>query len=1206
MVSSLETVTQRRKERRAAQAGAKTKTRQGQELEAKERVLGDKNHLRQAGYKKYLDAFPDDPYKYTNAEQAVFGAEFTQYGTATASIDAKQAYDEKNYIEAALYGAGAVAGLVGLGFAAKPALRGIRKISDNLRRRQDAKDMQEFLSTPKDPAYTAEPPPDNIAVEYLEDGVRKTKQFKTEQERLAFIEELRSDRKREMINLKIVPRPKTDMGSFLTQPRLDEIKAGELVGYSAGLDKTNLATSTEAALTRLSEKGLLRSADEPIYGTQSTLGERTSKVPNEVIGTMYSPVSEYVTNLTPKTLKGAGYNVYKTDEYSDLVSLGDVKKYFETLSSKGLVKEGEADYLLKNKLQLSLTSPDRIVGRDKYGFGAGISEADKDRIPLDLIPLSVLKDRYNKDVKGVFDNYTFSLDKQMEKGTSAYRKRYGQSQKIIDDEVLNEAGAPDYEAVTFNAQNLMPDILRRSKHGFKEDSLGHIRYSIRDGSNTKNKVRALLNVENDKGIITNYNVFEDYELNNAGRFADEIDSLKGYIKQIQQMTEARDEGQIIGNLQSVRFKETDALKDVIRKSKQLYFDGIIESAYTMKNNKLVVDTTQATSPFGLLRDDLYALTGQAKTAVDLDARIAAKTAEKQELVNQLKDDLTGEKAFVSRKAGVDYDRSLDFVNDIFTLANDNPMSDEFKDQVMNMLTRGGVDESLDEIVDFDFWRTYHDIDEDTLEDFYRRYGAYTADEDELDRLADRDLRQINIFAKDEQNEAYEFLEKVEELDNSISREGATDATGDFSKEDVDKFLNEAIEQADLIEVKSGDVKPKGILATKIDGYSEYYDTEDLVGPDETTEYLTEIGSPNAKIAQAIRNIINKRYKDTRSVDKTNYDMYDDRLAGMYFTARSMSERTFDSLPTEHFNYNAPKTEDQFINNMVVLDQYGDTATPGTAQTMMINSRTRLDDLYQFKDDVVDMIEDFKNDPKAKTPEKVRKDAEEFLNADYGLEEKYILVDELQSDLINALKIKVKDPNTGDLQLKSAPSYVDKDLPIKETGVGAPSHKEYVSNLLKGAIIRAKQKGINKIVIPNYEKMREARGSKPLVEVDRKAKDYKRKKSYTGGMPEFIIKAAYQDGVKKSVNQFVRESNNKIKTFKTKLVHTTTDGGSLFDETDLLSATKKLDPTRIADVSEATVIDITDFDFDPSKGDIFKFNEGGYVGNVDSQMSELFN
>jgi hypothetical protein len=101
------------------------------------------------------------------------------------------------------------------------------------------------------------------------------------------------------------------------------------------------------------------------------------------------------------------------------------------------------------------------------------------------------------------------------------------------------------------------------------------------------------------------------------------------------------------------------------------------------------------------------------------------------------------------------------------------------------------------------------------------------------------------------------------------------------------------------------------------------------------------------------------------------------------------------------------------------------------------------------------------------------------------------------------------------------------------------------------------------------------------------------------MPEFIIKAAYQDGVKKSVNQFVRESNNKIKTFKTKLVHTTDDAGSL----QLVDGT---DSTRIADVSEATVIDITDFDFDPSKGDIFKFNEGGYVGNVDSQMSELFN
>jgi len=1182
------------------------KTAEEEEQEAKERVLADKNPLRQGGYNAYIKAFDDDPYKYTNAEKSVLLAEFNPaIGTATLGIDSKQAFEDRRNVEGVIYGGGAFLSALGLGVVAKPISRGLGKVARFFTKRQDAKEMQEFLASDRGPAYTAEPPPDNIAVEYLEDGVRKTKQFKTEQERLAFIEELRSDRKREMINLKIVPRPKTDMGSFLVEPRLDEIKAGELVGYSAGLDETNLAFSTESALERLSEKGLLRSADEPIYGTQSSIGERTSTVPNEVIGTMYSPVSEYVNNLTPKTLKGSGYNVYKTDEYSDLVSLGDVKKYFETLSSKGLVKEGEADYLLKNKLQLSLTSPDRLVGRDKYGFGAGISEADQDRIPLDLIPLSVLKDRYNKDVKDVFDNYTFSLDRQMDKGTSVYRKRYGQSQKIIDDEVLNEAGAPDYEAVTFNAQNLMPDVLRRSKHGFKEDSLGHIRYSIRDGSNTKNKVRALLNVENDKGIITDYSVYENYEANNAGRFAEEIDNLRAYLRQIELTAQARDSDQFIGNLQSVRFKKTDALQDVIRKSKQLYFDNIIESAYTMKNNKLVVDTTQATSPFGLLRDDLYALTGQAKTAVDLDARVAAKTAEKQELVNQLKDDLTGEEAFRLTQEGVDYDMSLDFVNDIFKLANNNPMSDEFKDQVMNLLTRGKTQNTLDEVVDFDFWRTEHDVDIDELEDFYEKYGAL-GDEDDLQRLEDRDLRPVNVFATDEQTQAYEFLEKVEELDNSISREMGKDSTGDFSKEDVDKFLNEAIEQADLIEAKSGDVKPKGIIETKVDGYSEYYDTEDLIGPDGTTEYLTEIGSPNAKVAQAIRNIISKRYKDTKSVDKTNFDMFDDRLGAMYFTARSMSERTFDSLPTEHFNYNAPKTEDQFVNNMVVLDQYGDTATPGNPQPMIINSKARLDDLYQFKDDVVDMTKDYNNDPKIKTPEKVKKAAEEFLNADYGLEEKYILVDELQSDLINALKIKTKDPNTGDLQLKSAPSYVDKDLPIKETGVGAPSHKEYVSNLLKGAIIRAKQKGINKIVIPNYEKMREVRGSKPLVEVDRKAKEYKRKKSYTGGMPEFIIKAAYQDGVKKSVNQFVRESNNKIKTFKTKLVHTTTDAGSLFDETDLLSATKKLDPTRIADVSEATVIDITNFDFDPSKGDIFKFNEGGYVGNVDSQMSELFN
>ena len=118
----------------------------------------------------------------------------------------KQAFEDRRNVEGVIYGGGAFLSALGLGVVAKPISRGLGKVARFFTKRQDAKEMQEFLASDRGPAYTAEPPPDNTAVEYLEDGVTKTKQFKTKQERLAFIDELRSDPKREMINLKIVPK----------------------------------------------------------------------------------------------------------------------------------------------------------------------------------------------------------------------------------------------------------------------------------------------------------------------------------------------------------------------------------------------------------------------------------------------------------------------------------------------------------------------------------------------------------------------------------------------------------------------------------------------------------------------------------------------------------------------------------------------------------------------------------------------------------------------------------------------------------------------------------------------------------------------------------------------------------------------------------------------------------------------------------------
>ena len=133
------------------------KTAEEEEQEAKERVLADKNPLRQGGYNAYIKAFDDDPYKYTNAEKSVLLAEFNPaIGTATLGIDSKQAFEDRRNVEGVIYGGGAFLSALGLGVVAKPISRGLGKVARFFTKRQDAKEMQEFLASDRGPAYTAE------------------------------------------------------------------------------------------------------------------------------------------------------------------------------------------------------------------------------------------------------------------------------------------------------------------------------------------------------------------------------------------------------------------------------------------------------------------------------------------------------------------------------------------------------------------------------------------------------------------------------------------------------------------------------------------------------------------------------------------------------------------------------------------------------------------------------------------------------------------------------------------------------------------------------------------------------------------------------------------------------------------------------------------------------------------------------------------
>ena len=109
---------------------ARSKSAEQEEIEAKERVLADKNPARIPVYNGFLKYNADDPYKYTKAEKLVLGMEFNPvYGTTTINIDAAQAFNDRRYLEGALYGTAGVLSLFGLGPAARGVAKGVSKVS---------------------------------------------------------------------------------------------------------------------------------------------------------------------------------------------------------------------------------------------------------------------------------------------------------------------------------------------------------------------------------------------------------------------------------------------------------------------------------------------------------------------------------------------------------------------------------------------------------------------------------------------------------------------------------------------------------------------------------------------------------------------------------------------------------------------------------------------------------------------------------------------------------------------------------------------------------------------------------------------------------------------------------------------------------------------------------------------------------------------
>ena len=1205
------------------------KTAEEEEQEAKERVLADKNPLRQGGYNAYMKAFDDDPYKYTNAEKSVLLAEFNPaIGTATLGIDSKQAFEDRRNVEGVIYGGGAFLSALGLGVVAKPISRGLGKVARFFSRKE--KDIP-GLDVPPD--YETAPDPFRETQDIID---RQTGQELFSAEDFEY----------------------TKSPSMFEEAREAESRAltGTDEQLKALIDKESKTRTNLVEYDRELDTSLLENVDPVVGGLRGETARRTSDVsgstvPSEKIGEFYSPVSRKMLGLTPDVLRRAGIKV-NVKELPDhvytkagldkmgitsgkvpIVKLADLKSYFRALAAKGEISGGEYEYLVENKL-FDTGLADNIVASPSPTFesGRGLGNLSQENQNFVFsgedvaagnmyVLLPQVKNVFRKEVEPRYAKYNIIEDKKREGGKPFYATAYGQRQSVLDPEI-------DYAAVTFNTPNLGKDLIDTSKHQFREDSLGHVRMSLRDGTNSTESLQEVLDNKRFETTLPAEYTLSDVEVfrNDFFNISESLKMLEERSNKIKNMNFSsypwtRSDNIISSSLKEkinrVDFsnKDKDSLATLQKKLMQNEFDEIIEGMVGSKGGGLDKQGGLEVNQFNFILDsdpflDLEAFlkdkartSTAARTGIDLDYKLKSKVDEKLEIIDDLSGNLLDD--VINPSSPLESSNRIEkvsLVNDIIRLANNKPMDEDFKDNVAQLLIRDIL------LVDNDYWNSVG-IDTDIVENFQQKYGVK---DNPIVFRPDMEESNLDIVER--------FLDDIQELDDKYQTSMGTEVTSGYSLDDVDSFLKDAeigirgnrpislftkkVETTgdftyrtasnkeianDIIEYidsskdryrgrkMSGTfgnfVENKKIDTYKLDQNKEYFDFDPYTSLTRVrAEQPVVDGFSDFEIANAIENMSEAEYADATGIGY--FDMPNGEP--IYGTQVNELVRRFSKNALRNQRgeivLSALASPDLGKSGRLVLNEFeGVNLTkeglevlgskkplvlvdyPSEAKyknVLRISPTISFSDLKNFDEDLGEMVKTYNEKPEVKRIKEIPQKIKSKIEQGRFLKEKYFLIEELQSDLFNQITMG-----------KKKPTFTKQDFPLK-------THTEYTTKLLQAAIAKAKKQGVNKIVIPAFDEMAKVR---------------------TGGMPYDIIKRVYRDGVRKSVDKLTRESNNTIKASKVEIPH-------------LESRYSK----KVSDIKEATVIDITDFDFDPSKGDIFKFNEGGYVGNVDSQMSELFN
>ena len=200
----------------------------------------------------------------------------------------------------------------------------------------------------------------------------------------------------------------------------------------------------------------------------------------------------------------------------------------------------------------------------------------------------------------------------------------------------------------------------------------------------------------------------------------------------------------------------------------------------------------------------------------------------------------------------------------------------------------------------------------------------------------------------------------------------------------------------------------------------------------------------------------------------------------------------------------------------------------------LNTAVKYGDLTYLPSRIDGLKESYSKSPMKQVPVKLN----ELSKTGGDIDGMSFVMEELQSDIHNEM-----------YRASGKGTILPGESPIGE------SHVSYVKRLILAAVIMAKKKGVDFIVIPNYQKQREVRG----------------------GMSQDIVRGVYKKGVPRAVRELSEDSGNLIKERNIN---------------DLMYASDDTNMSNLKSFEDGTLLDVRDFEYDVERGDMLRMNKGG--------------